>query len=91
MPAKSPAEGNDLIVNGKHLKITAERDPSNLKWGELGADIVIESTGIFASRDGCMKHINAGAKKVILTVPPKDPVDAMVVLGVNDNTLNKRS
>ena len=82
-------EGNDLIVNGKHLKITAERDPSNLKWGELGADIVIESTGIFASRDGCMKHINAGAKKVVLTVPPKDPVDAMVVLGVNDNILTK--
>ncbi|MEP7235510.1 MAG: type I glyceraldehyde-3-phosphate dehydrogenase, partial [Ignavibacteriota bacterium] len=82
-------EGNDVIVNGKHLKITAERDPSNLKWGELGADIVIESTGIFASRDGCMKHINAGAKKVILTVPPKDPVDAMVVLGVNDNILTK--
>jgi glyceraldehyde 3-phosphate dehydrogenase len=83
------ASGNDLIVNGKHLKITAERDPANLKWGELGADIVIESTGIFASRDGCQKHINAGAKKVILTVPPKDPVDAMVVLGVNDQVLTK--
>ncbi|MDP4219106.1 MAG: type I glyceraldehyde-3-phosphate dehydrogenase [Bacteroidota bacterium] len=83
------ASGNDLIVNGKHLKITAERDPSNLKWGELGADIVIESTGIFASREGCQKHINAGAKKVILTVPPKDPVDAMVVLGVNDQVLTK--
>ena len=82
-------DGNDLIVNGDRLKITAERDPSNLKWGDLGADIVIESTGIFASRDGCQKHINAGAKKVILTVPPKDPVDAMVVLGVNDNILTK--
>ncbi len=82
-------DGNDLVVNGKHLKITAERDPSNLKWGELGADIVVESTGIFASLDGCMKHINAGAKKVILTVPPKDPVDAMVVLGVNCDTLTK--
>ncbi|HYM21390.1 MAG TPA: type I glyceraldehyde-3-phosphate dehydrogenase [Candidatus Kapabacteria bacterium] len=82
-------DGNDLIVNGDRLKITAERDPTNLKWGELGADIVIESTGIFASRDGCQKHITAGAKKVILTVPPKDPVDAMVVIGVNDNTLTK--
>jgi len=82
-------DGNDLIVNGDRLKITAERDPANLKWGELGADIVVESTGIFASRDGCMKHINAGAKKVILTVPPKDPVDGMVVLGVNDNILTK--
>src|SRR5579872_292534 len=87
--AESAADGNDLVVKGKHIPITAERDPANLKWGEMGADIVIEATGIFASRDGCMKHINAGAKKVILTVPPKDPVDAMVVLGVNDNTLTK--
>lgn len=82
-------DGNDLIVNGDRLRITAERDPSNLKWGDLGADIVIEATGIFASREGCQKHIDAGAKKVILTVPPKDPVDAMVVLGVNDNILTK--
>jgi glyceraldehyde 3-phosphate dehydrogenase len=82
------ADGNDLIVNGDRLKITAERDPANLKWGEMGADIVVESTGIFASREGCEKHIKAGAKKVILTVPPKDPVDAMIVLGVNDNILN---
>lgn len=88
-PHEVTAEGNDLIVKGKHLKITAERDPSNLKWGDLDVDIVVESTGIFASRDGCMKHINAGAKKVILTVPPKDPVDAMVVLGVNDAILTK--
>lgn len=83
------ADGNDLIINGDRLKISAERDPANLKWGELGADIVIEATGIFASREGCEKHINAGAKKVVLTVPPKDPVDAMVVLGVNDNVLTK--
>lgn len=82
-------DGNDLIVNGDRLKITAEKDPANLKWGDLGADIVIESTGIFASREGCTKHLIAGAKKVILTVPPKDPVDAMVVLGVNDNVLTK--
>jgi glyceraldehyde 3-phosphate dehydrogenase len=82
-------DGNDLIVAGDRVKITAERDPANLKWGELGVDIVIEATGIFASRDGCMKHINAGAKKVVLTVPPKDPVDAMVVLGVNDGILTK--
>ncbi len=80
-------DGTDLIVNGDRLKITAERDPANLKWGELGADIVIESTGIFATRAGCQKHIDAGAKKVILTVPPKDPVDKMVVLGVNCDTL----
>ncbi len=80
-------DGNDLIVNGDRLKITAERDPANLKWGEMGVDIVIESTGIFATREGCEKHLAGGAKKVILTVPPKDAVDAMVVLGVNDNVL----
>ena len=80
-------DGTDLIVNGDRLKITAERDPSQLKWGELGADIVIESTGRFSSKADCQKHIDAGAKKVILTVPPKDAVDAMVVLGVNDDIL----
>lgn len=81
--------GNDLVVNGDRLMITAEKDPANLKWGEVGADIVIESTGIFATREACTKHLTAGAKKVILTVPPKDPVDAMVVMGVNDNILTK--
>ena len=83
------ADGSDLIVNGDRLKITAERDPANLKWKELGADIVVESTGIFGSREGCQKHIDAGANRVILTVPPKDAVDAMVVLGVNDDILKK--
>jgi glyceraldehyde 3-phosphate dehydrogenase len=80
-------DGNDLIVNGERLKITAERDPANLKWGDSGTDIVIESTGHFASRAGCQKHIDAGAKKVILTVPSKDAIDAMVVLGVNDDIM----
>jgi len=80
-------DGNDLIVNGDRLKITAEKDPAKLPWKELGADIVIESTGVFATREACQKHIDAGAKKVILTVPAKDKVDNMVVLGVNDDTL----
>lgn len=80
-------EGNDLIVNGDRIVITAEKDPSKLQWGEKGTDIVVESTGIFATRDACQKHIDAGAKKVILTVPAKDKVDNMVVLGVNDETL----
>ena len=80
-------EGDDLIVNGDRIKITAERDPSNLKWGEMNTDVVIESTGVFRSKDECMKHINAGAKKVILTVPPKGEIDAMVVLGVNEDVL----
>jgi glyceraldehyde 3-phosphate dehydrogenase len=80
-------DGDDLIVNGDRIKITAERDPANLKWGELKTDVVIESTGVFRSKADCMKHINSGAKKVILTVPPKGEVDAMVVLGVNEEIL----
>jgi glyceraldehyde 3-phosphate dehydrogenase len=82
------ADGNDLIVNGDRLRITAEKDPTNLKWKELGAELVIEATGHFATQEECEKHITAGAKKVIMTVPPKKgAVDAMVVLGVNDNII----
>ena len=80
-------DGDDLIVNGDRIKITAERDPSKLIWGKLNTDVVIESTGVFRSKDECMKHIDAGAKKVILTVPPKGEIDAMIVLGVNEDVL----
>ncbi len=80
-------DGNDIIVNGDRIRITAERDPANLKWKELGADIVVESTGVFRTKEACMKHIEAGAKKVILTVPAKGDIDATVVLGVNDDVL----
>ncbi len=80
-------EGNDIIVNGDRIKITAEKDPANLKWKELGADIVIEATGIFRTKEACMKHIEAGANKVILTVPAKGDIDATVVLGVNDEVI----
>ncbi len=80
-------EGDTLIVDGDRIKVTAERDPAKLNWGELGADIVIESTGVFRTKEACMKHIEAGAKKVVLTVPPKSDVDAIVVLGVNDEIL----
>ncbi|MCU7494275.1 MAG: type I glyceraldehyde-3-phosphate dehydrogenase [Ignavibacteria bacterium] len=80
-------DGTDLIVNGNKIKITAEKDPSKLNWGGLGTDVVIESTGVFASKEQCMAHINAGAKKVILTVPSKGEIDATVVLGVNDSVL----
>ncbi len=78
-------DGNDLLINGDRLKITAERDPANLKWD--GVDIVIESTGIFLKKDQLMNHLNNGAKKVVLTVPAKDEIDATVVLGVNDSIL----
>ena len=85
------AEGDCLVVNGKKVKIYAERDPQNLPWGELGVDIVVESTGLFKKREQMMKHINAGAKKVILTVPASkaEDVDATVVMGVNDSVLTK--
>ena len=85
------AEGDCIVVNGKKVKIYAERDPQNLPWGELGVDIVVESIGLFKKREQMMKHINAGAKKVILTVPAgkADDVDATVVMGVNDNVLTK--
>lgn len=75
-------EGNDLIVNGKTLKVTAERDPAALPWGELGADIVVESTGIFTDAAKAGLHIKAGAKKVIISAPAKGE-DITIVLGVN--------
>jgi len=78
-------DGSELIVNGDRIKITAERDPSKLNW--KGVDVVIESTGVFRDKESCMKHVTAGAKKVILTVPPKGDIDAMIVLGVNENDL----
>jgi len=80
-------EGSDIIVDGDRIKISAEKDPANLKWGDLQTDIVIESTGVFRTKEACLKHVEAGAKKVILTVPPKGEIDAMVVLGVNDEVL----
>ncbi len=85
------AEGEYLVVNGKKVRIYAERDPQALPWKELGIDIVVESTGLFKKREQMMKHIIAGAKKVILTVPAgkADDVDATVVMGVNDNVLTK--
>lgn len=78
-------DGTDLIINGDRLKITAERDPSKLDW--TGVDVVIESTGIFLTREVLSNHLNNGAKRVVLTVPAKDEIDATVVLGVNDAVL----
>jgi glyceraldehyde 3-phosphate dehydrogenase len=75
-------EGNTLIVNGKKIRLTQEKDPSNLKWSEVGADIVIESTGIFLDKAGGEKHLAAGAKKVIFSAPSKDDTP-MFVFGVN--------
>ncbi len=80
-------DGSSIVVNGNKIPITAERDPANLKWSDLGAEVIIEATGVFRSKEACMKHITAGAKKVILTVPAKGDVDATVVLGVNEDVL----
>ena len=78
-------DGNTLIVNGKKIRLTQEKDPANLKWNEVGADIVIESTGIFLDKAGGEKHLAAGAKKVIFSAPSKDDTP-MFVFGVNDTT-----
>lgn len=76
-----------ISVNGKEIKVLAEKDPSKLPWKSLGVDVVIESTGVFSSREKLQFHINAGAPKVVLTAPPKDEIDAIIVLGVNDSAL----
>jgi glyceraldehyde 3-phosphate dehydrogenase len=81
------AEGDGIVVDGKQFRITAEKDPSKLPWKELGVDIVIEGTGVFTSREKLALHLQAGAKKIILTAPAKDEIDATVVLGVNDHVL----
>lgn len=89
--AEVSSEGDYLIVNGKKIRVFAEKDPANLPWKDLGIDIVIESTGLFKTKELMGKHITAGAKKVILTVPAAkaEDVDATVVLGVNDEVLTK--
>ncbi|MBN1780805.1 type I glyceraldehyde-3-phosphate dehydrogenase [bacterium] len=81
------AKDNAIVVNGKEIKITAERDPASLPWAALGVDIAVESTGVFRKKEQIAKHLEAGARKVILTVPAKDEIDATIVLGVNDDDL----
>ncbi|MDE2249279.1 MAG: aldehyde dehydrogenase, partial [Xanthomonadaceae bacterium] len=77
--------GGQLVVNGKTIRLTQERDPANLKWNEVDADVVIESTGLFLTKETAQKHLDAGAKKVILSAPSKDDTP-MFVFGVNDKT-----
>jgi glyceraldehyde 3-phosphate dehydrogenase len=88
-PGNVEAGDNALIVNGKELKVLSEKDPSQLPWGDMGVDVVLESTGVFRTRDKIEGHLKAGAKRVLLSVPAKSPddVDATVVLGVNDEDM----
>jgi glyceraldehyde 3-phosphate dehydrogenase len=81
------ADGDAIVVNGKKIQITAEKEPGNIAWAKAGADIVVESTGVFRKRDQIAKHLSAGARKVVLTVPSKDEIDATIVIGVNDGDL----
>ncbi|MEC7227050.1 MAG: type I glyceraldehyde-3-phosphate dehydrogenase [Candidatus Latescibacterota bacterium] len=80
------ADGDSLVVNGKTIRIIAERDPAKLPWGEIGAEVVLESTGLFSQREQAEAHIQAGAKKVVISQPAKGE-DLTVVLGVNDDQL----
>ncbi len=83
-------EGNTLIVNGKKIRLTAEKDPANLKWNEAGVDIVVECTGFFLTKETCEKHIAAGAKKVVQSAPSKDDTP-MFVYGVNHGSYKGES
>jgi glyceraldehyde 3-phosphate dehydrogenase len=82
-PGTVEVQGNDLVVNGKTLKALSQRDPSLLPWKDLGVYLAVESTGLFTNRDGASKHLQAGAKKVLISAPAENP-DATFVLGVND-------
>ena len=84
---KVKASKGAITVNGRKITITSERDPANLPHAANKIDFVVEATGVFATRAACSKHLEAGAKKVLLTVPPKDEIDAMIVMGVNQDSL----
>src|SRR3954467_5803284 len=91
-PFKGTVDHTDdaLVVDGKELKVFAERDPADLPWSDVGADVVIESTGLFTDRDSAAKHLDAGAKKVIISAPAKGP-DCTLVLGVNFDAYDKEN
>jgi len=86
-PGTVELDGDHMVVNGDRIKVLAERDPTKLPWGDLGVDVVFESTGFFASKEKSMAHIEGGAKKVIISAPAGTGVDATIVYGVNHNTL----
>jgi glyceraldehyde 3-phosphate dehydrogenase len=91
-PLAGDVEVGDGVIRaaGEEIKLLSERDPAAIPWGELGVDVVLESTGFFTKRDGAQKHLDAGAKKVVISAPATDP-DITIVLGVNDGTYDKDS
>jgi glyceraldehyde 3-phosphate dehydrogenase len=86
-PQEVTSDEDAMYVDGRKIAMTAERDPAAIPWGELGVQIVVESTGVHTRKAALEKHLEGGAKKVLLTVPAKDEIDAMIVMGVNDDTL----
>lgn len=86
-PGTVAVEGDHMVVNGDHIRVLAERDPAKLPWRDLGVDIVIESTGLFASREKASAHLEGGAKKVLISAPAGKEVDATIVYGVNHDAL----
>jgi glyceraldehyde 3-phosphate dehydrogenase len=87
-PGEIEATDSGILVDGKELKVLAERDPEQLPWKDLGVDVVVESTGLFTAREGAQKHLHAGAQKVLVSAPATDP-DLTIVLGVNDDAYDK--
>jgi len=87
-PGTVEVEGDAIVVDGTPIRVLAEREPANLPWGDLGVDVVVESTGFFTKREGAAKHLDAGAKKVIISAPATEP-DVTVVLGVNFEDYDK--
>jgi glyceraldehyde 3-phosphate dehydrogenase len=81
------ADAAAMYVDGERIAMTAHRDPADIPWSDMGVDLVVEATGVFRNRAPLERHLAAGAKHVVLTVPPKDEIDAIIVMGVNDDTL----
>ena len=86
-PGEVTAEGDELVIGGDRFKVFSKKDPTQLPWGDLDCDVVVESTGVFRTREKAAMHLTAGAKKVVISAPASGEVDATIVLGVNDDTL----